>query len=46
LYADLLEQKREVAPEVARRREAVHLYGVDLLNTQEVRVRVLIASST
>lgn len=33
---DLLEQKREVAPEVARRREAIHLYGVDLLNTKEV----------
>lgn len=34
--ADLLEQKRDVAPEVARRREAIHLYGVDLLNTKEV----------
>ena len=36
LPADLLEQKREVSAEVPRRQEAIHLYGVDLLNTKEV----------
>jgi len=38
VHADLLESKREVPAEVARRREAIHLYGVDLLNTKEVRL--------
>mmetsp|Transcript_8241 Transcript_8241/g.24586 ORF Transcript_8241/g.24586 Transcript_8241/m.24586 type:complete len:457 (+) Transcript_8241:321-1691(+) len=33
---DLLEQKRDAPAEVSRRREAIHLYGVDLLNTREV----------
>ena len=36
LPADLLEQKREVPVEVPRRQDAIHLYGVDLLNTKEV----------
>lgn len=39
--ADLLESKRDVPAEAARRREAIHLYGVDLLNTKEVGTAVV-----
>lgn len=36
MEVDLLEQKREVDASEVRRLEAVHLYGVDLMNTKEV----------
>ena len=33
--ADLLEERKDTAPEVARRPDAIHLYGVDLLSSSD-----------
>ena len=34
--ADLLEERKNVAPTVPRRDEAIHIYGVDVLSTGDV----------
>ena len=36
LYADLFEERKEAPMEAARRPEAVHIYGVDLLSTRDL----------
>ncbi len=36
LVADLLDPMRTVETEIARRPEAIHLYGVDLMSTKDV----------
>ena len=36
MRTDLLEEKQNVAVSVARRSEAVHVYGVDLMSTGDL----------
>ena len=37
VLSDLLETRKDVEPEVPRRDDAVHVYGVDLLSTRDIK---------